>query len=131
MKILSLFAVAFVATSSAATVSDQIMTGIESQEGVLTAQEENSSIFGESSQMMNEPEIELAQTAASTIQNGGTYNAKLSLDKYTATLIGLFMVQLALCGLICYCTNQKVRDAELRNQQQKAEFYQFLYQFHK
>ena len=92
MKILSLFAAAIIATSSAASVSDQLSTGIVSENSLLNAEVENSSILTQSSSELNEPAVELANSAASTLQNGGTYNAKLSLDKYTATLIGLFML---------------------------------------
>ena len=41
------------------------------------------------------------------------------------------MAQLIFCFGICCFTNMKVRAAEHRNEKQKAEFYSFLYQFHK
>ena len=47
------------------------------------------------------------------------------------TLMILFISQIVFCFGICYYTNSKVRAAELRNEKQKAEFYSFIYQFHK
>jgi hypothetical protein len=47
------------------------------------------------------------------------------------TLISIFVVQLVFCFGLCFYTNLKVSKAEQRNVAQKAEFYSFLYQFHK
>lgn len=68
---------------------------------------------------------------AENVLNGGTYNTKLQLDKYTVTLTCIFLLQMAFCfGIFGYVSN-KVKAAELRNEKQKAWFYSFLYQYHK
>ena len=63
------------------------------------------------------------------LNNG--YKAKLSLDQYTVTLMCLFILQIVFCFGICHYTSSRVKAAELRNEKQKAEFYSFIYQFHK
>ena len=61
----------------------------------------------------------------------GTISASLSLDKYTITLACLFMVQIFFCFVTISRTNHRVKEIEEANEKQKADFYSFLYQFHK
>ena len=68
---------------------------------------------------------------ASASYNDSTVTASLALDKYTITLACLFMIQLFFCVIILSSTNKKVKEIEARNEKQKADFYSFLYQFHK
>ena len=63
--------------------------------------------------------------------NKGTISGEVTIDRYTITLAVLFMLQLVFCFCIVGYTNNRVRDAELRNEKQKAEFYKFIYQFNK
>lgn len=64
-----------------------------------------------------------------TIEDDGSL--KLKFDGYAITLIVVFVVQIAFCIGICCYTNMQVGNAKKETVKQQAEFYQFLYQFHK
>ena len=61
----------------------------------------------------------------------GGLKTKIAIDGYTVTLLCIFLVQLAFCIGICCWTKVQVGNAQRENVRQQAEFYQFLYQFHK
>lgn len=57
--------------------------------------------------------------------------SKFKLDNYTIGLISVLLVQIVFCIGICCWTSKKVKTSQNENVRQQAEFYQFLWQFHK
>ena len=64
-------------------------------------------------------------------EDDGTVNASFKLDTYTITLISIFVAQIFFCFGICCWTKAQVTNAKKETVKQQADFYQFLYQFHK
>ena len=60
-----------------------------------------------------------------------TSSGKIKLDQYTITLLVIAVLQLIFCFGICFWTNIKVANAKKQTARQQAEFYTFLYQFHR
>ena len=81
--------------------------------------------------VLNSYSANLNDATVKTDLSKGTISGEVTIDRYTITLAVLFMVQLVFCFCIVGYTNNRVRDAELRNEKQKAEFYKFIYQFNK
>ena len=47
------------------------------------------------------------------------------------SILVIAALQVVFCVLICLYTQKKVKAAKEKKHQQEAEFYEFLYQFHK
>ena len=75
-----------------------------------------------------------ADTAAAadpTKTKSNTISASVPMNSMTITIGIIFILQLLFCFGICVYTNGQVQKAEKNATVQQAEFYQFLYQFHK
>ena len=61
----------------------------------------------------------------------GAIKTVFKLDTYTTTIMSIFGCQLIFCIAICCWTSLQVNKVKNESVRQQAEFYQFLYQFHK
>lgn len=68
---------------------------------------------------------------ASVGVKNGQLQANVRMGGYTTTILIIFALQLIFCFGICCYTNSQIQNAERREEKQKADFYSFLYQFHK
>ena len=86
--------------------------------------------------LLAKPDGLLSMTEAKTEaenedEDDGTVSASLKLDTYTISLISIFVFQIFFCFGICCWTKAQVNNAKKETVKQQADFYQFLYQFHK
>jgi hypothetical protein len=86
-------------------------------------------------QVMSESELVETEDAKSSNANigikDGNLSANVRMGGYTTTILLIFALQLIFCFGICCYTNAQIQNAERREEKQKADFYSFLYQFHK
>lgn len=69
--------------------------------------------------------------SVNTEETKNGYKTTIRFDGYAIVLIIIFVIQIAFCIGICCYTNMQVQNAKRETVKQQAEFYQFLYQFHK
>ena len=67
----------------------------------------------------------LQQEAEEAVEN------LLVMDRYTLILITLFIFQICFCCCIYFWTKSQVNSAQQETIRQQADYYQFLFNFHK
>ena len=73
-----------------------------------------------------------ANAAASDAADAAHKKAKATFfTPFGITILVIAALQVVFCVLICLYTQKKVKAAKEKKHQQEAEFYEFLYQFHK
>ena len=70
-------------------------------------------------------------TPTTPAKGSNIISASVPMNSMTITIGIIFILQLLFCFGICVYTNGQVQKAEKNATVQQAEFYQFLYQFHK
>ena len=76
--------------------------------------------------------VATAAAAGGDAADTGHKKAKATFfTPFGITILVIAALQVVFCVLICLYTQKKVKAAKEKKHQQEAEFYEFLYQFHK
>ena len=82
-------------------------------------------------EFVNAADKTAAAADSTKTKDSNTISASVPMNSMTITIGIIFILQLLFCFGICVYTNGQVQKAEKNATVQQAEFYQFLYQFHK
>ena len=72
-----------------------------------------------------------SSTSAGVQASNGNLDANVNVNGLTSTVLIIFALQLIFCLAICFYTHSQATKAQKREEEQKAQFYSFLYNFHK
>lgn len=74
----------------------------------------------------------MTDTSSAGVQDSnGNLDANVNVNGLTSTVLIIFALQLVFCLAICFYTHSQANKAQKREEEQKAQFYSFLYNFHK